>query len=105
MFCTQCGNELKEIDRFCARCGKPVGTIPGALPPPPVGAQAACSYPPPRPLRRIMSQKKIAGVCAGFADYFEMDVTLMRIIFIALVVLPPGVGAIAYLIAWVAMPK
>jgi phage shock protein C len=52
-----------------------------------------------------MAQKKIAGVCAGFADYFEMDVTLMRIIFIALLVLPPGVGAIAYLIAWVAMPK
>jgi phage shock protein PspC (stress-responsive transcriptional regulator) len=34
-----------------------------------------------------------------------MDVTLMRIIFIALLVLPPGVGLIAYIIAWIAMPK
>lgn len=52
-----------------------------------------------------MSEKKIAGVCAGFAHYFEMDVFVMRIIFIAMAVLPPAVGAIAYLIAWVAMPK
>jgi phage shock protein PspC (stress-responsive transcriptional regulator) len=52
-----------------------------------------------------MREKKIAGVCAGFADYFDMDVTLMRIIFLALLVTPPGVGLIGYLIAWVAMPK
>jgi phage shock protein C len=91
MFCTQCGNPLKEDDRFCSKCGKPV-----ALPPP-------ISL-PTRRLRRIMSQKKIAGVCAGFAEYFDMDLTLMRIIFLALLVMPPGVGGIAYIIAWVAMP-
>jgi phage shock protein PspC (stress-responsive transcriptional regulator) len=52
-----------------------------------------------------MGQKKIAGVCAGFAEYFEMDVTLMRILFIVLVVTPPGVGLLAYLVAWIAMPR
>ena len=33
-----------------------------------------------------------AGVCAGFAEYFEMDVTLMRIIFLALLVMHGGHG-------------
>ncbi len=52
-----------------------------------------------------MSEKKIAGVCAGFAAYFDMDVTLMRIIFLVLLVTPPGVGLIGYIIAWIAMPR
>jgi phage shock protein C len=60
---------------------------------------------PPRRLRRIASQKKIAGVCAGFAEYFETDVSLMRIIWIALVLLPPGIGLIAYIVAWIVLPK
>jgi len=103
MFCTQCGAQLKENDRFCANCGKatdaPASAGYAAPPPPPTQVV------PYRPLRRIMSQKKIAGVCAGFAEYFEMDVTLMRILFIVLVVTPPGVGLLAYLVAWIAMPR
>ena len=105
MFCTQCGNQLAEADRFCPRCGKPNGVPPGdpaAVPPPPVYVAPVTPY---RPLRRKMRDKKIAGVCAGFAEYFDMDVTLMRIIFLVLLVTPPGVGLIGYLIAWVAMPR
>lgn len=52
-----------------------------------------------------MSQKKIAGICAGFAEYFGMDITLMRIIWVALLVLPPSIGGIAYIVGWLAMPK
>jgi phage shock protein C len=101
MFCTQCGEPLKETDRFCAKCGKATDA-PAAGYPPPFPPQAPVPY---RPLRRIMRDKKIAGVCAGFAEYFEMDVTLMRIIFLVLLVTPPGVGLIGYLIAWIAMPR
>jgi phage shock protein C len=98
MFCTQCGAQLGETDRFCAKCGKAYDSAPsGTLPPPP--------HVPYRPLRRVMAEKKIAGVCAGFAYYFDMDVTLMRIIFLVLLVTPPGVGLIGYLIAWIAMPR
>jgi phage shock protein C len=89
MFCTQCGRPLQESDRFCPQCAQRVGEPPR----------------PRRVLRRILSRKKIAGVCAGFADYFEIDVTLMRIIFAAMAILPPGIGAIAYVIAWIAIPK
>lgn len=56
-------------------------------------------------LRRITSQKKIAGVCAGFAEYFDTDVTLMRVIWVALLLLPPNLGLIGYIIAWAVMPK
>jgi phage shock protein C len=106
MFCTQCGNQISEADRFCSKCGKANGVPPGtpgsqAPPPPPFAAPIV----PYRPLRRVMRDKKIAGVCAGFAEYFDMDVTLMRIIFLVLLVTPPGVGLIGYLIAWVAMPR
>ena len=59
---------------------------------------------PRKRLRRIKSQKKIAGVCAGFAEYFDMDVTMMRVIWVALLVLPPSIGLIAYIVAWVVLP-
>ncbi len=99
MFCTQCGTRLDDSARFCTACGKPVGVSP-APPPPPPGAPGSGKR-----LRRIISQKKIAGVCAGFAEYFDTDVSLMRIIWIALLLLPPSIGLIAYIIAWVVLPK
>jgi len=52
-----------------------------------------------------MRDKKIAGVCAGFAHYFSVDVTLMRIIWLVLIFVPPSIGVIAYLLAWLVMPK
>ena len=52
-----------------------------------------------------MSEKKIAGVCAGFAEYFDMDVTLVRLIWVGLVLLPPAPGLIIYFVAWIILPK
>jgi phage shock protein C len=51
-----------------------------------------------------MQNKKIAGVCAGFARYLDIDVTLVRIILLVLA-FGAGVGFIAYLVAWIVMPK
>ncbi len=45
----------------------------------------------------------IAGVCAGMADYFGFDKTLMRVIYL-LLVLFGGVGILAYIILWILMP-
>jgi phage shock protein C len=60
---------------------------------------------PPRRLRRVIADKKIAGVCAGFAEYFDMDVTLVRLIWVGLLLLPPSPGLIIYIVAWIILPK
>jgi phage shock protein C len=93
MYCTQCGFKLEGTDLFCAQCGK------AAKPDSPPRAQ-----PNPKRLVRPMNDKKIGGVCAGVARYFGVDVTLVRILWL-LVAVFAGVGFIAYLIAWIAMPK
>jgi phage shock protein C len=96
MFCTQCGEKLAETARFCTACGKPTAAAVSA---------ATVSAAPPKRLRRILAGKKIAGVCAGFAEYFDADITLMRIIWVALLLLPPHIGLFAYIVAWAVLPK
>jgi phage shock protein C len=55
-------------------------------------------------LYRSQTDKKIAGVCGGLAEYFDIDATVVRIIFIILL-LPGGFpGLIPYLILWVLVP-
>jgi phage shock protein PspC (stress-responsive transcriptional regulator) len=56
------------------------------------------------PLQRDVEQKKIAGVCAGFADYFDVDVTLVRAITAALILLGPAV-VVLYAILWWALDE
>jgi phage shock protein C len=51
-----------------------------------------------------MEDKKIAGVCAGFARYFDIDVVLVRVLWLVVAV-STGVGFIAYIVAWIVMPK
>jgi phage shock protein PspC (stress-responsive transcriptional regulator) len=46
----------------------------------------------------------VAGVCAGLADYFGMDVTLVRVIVAVIAVITGGVGILAYLAAWAIIP-
>lgn len=55
-------------------------------------------------LTRDAKNKKIAGVCAGIANYFDLDPTLVRVIWILLVCVA-GTGVLAYLIAWAVMPE
>ena len=47
--------------------------------------------------------KKIAGVCAGLADYFNMDPTVLRIIFL-ITLIYGGLGFWAYIIVWALTP-
>jgi phage shock protein C len=99
MFCTQCGAQLADSARFCTSCGKPAGKSSTRAESSGFAAAA------PKKLRRIVSRKKIAGVCAGFAEYFDTDITLMRVIWVALLLLPPQLGLIAYIVCWVVLPK
>ena len=93
MFCTRCGIELKGNDQFCSACGNPT---PNARPA--TGAAAA------RPLMLDKKNKKIAGVCAGFARYLDTDVTLVRVLWLV-AFLGFGVGLLGYIIAWIVMPS
>jgi phage shock protein PspC (stress-responsive transcriptional regulator) len=55
---------------------------------------------------RLPSEEKIAGVCAGMADYLEVDVTLVRAVWLALSIVPGAIigGVLAYALAWAIMP-
>jgi phage shock protein C len=56
-------------------------------------------------LRRPKNGKKIAGVCMAFADFFNVDVVVVRLIFVFLA-LPGGLpGIIPYLICWIVIPS
>jgi len=56
-------------------------------------------------LYRSRSQKMIAGVCGGIAEYFNIDVTLIRLIW-ALVSIPSfGTGILVYIIASIIIPE
>lgn len=91
MYCTKCGVQLRDEDRFCSQCGRRTG----------VGGVAQYA---PRRLMLDKRNKKIAGVCAGFARYMDMDVTLVRVLWLAIAIMT-GVGFLAYLAAWIIMPS
>jgi phage shock protein C len=57
--------------------------------------------------RRLYRSRKgqvVAGVCAGLAEYFKVDATLVRLAFAVLTVFG-GLGALLYLIAWIILPE
>ena len=57
-------------------------------------------------LARSETDKQLAGVCGGLADYFGVDATIVRLAAVILAIYPGAVigGVIAYLIAWFIMP-
>src|SRR5437667_11661494 len=59
-----------------------------------------------RRLVRLPAHGKLGGVCAGLAEYFDADVTLVRLAWVILSIVPGGFvgGLIAYLAAWIVMP-
>jgi phage shock protein C len=55
-------------------------------------------------LARPRNGRMLAGVCAAFAGYFGLDVTLVRVIWAVVSVITGGAGVLAYLVAWVIIP-
>ncbi len=49
------------------------------------------------------TDKKIAGVCGGVAEYLAVDPTIIRLLWALLAL--SGVGIVAYLVAWIIMPS
>ncbi len=90
MFCTKCSFELRDADRFCSRCGNRTAANPPVR-----------TY---QPLLLDRRNRKIAGVCAGFARYFDVDVVFVRVLTLVLA-LCTGVGFLAYIAAWIVIPS
>ena len=57
-----------------------------------------------RKLTRSTSERRIAGVCGGIAKYLNVDVTVVRILFL-IALLCGSLGFWAYLIVWIAAPE
>jgi phage shock protein C len=56
-----------------------------------------------RRFARYSADKKIAGVCAGVARYFDLDSSLVRAVWLLCVFLG-GTGLVAYIVLWIVMP-
>jgi len=95
MFCSRCGNQLETSSRFCPSCG---ATVNSAAPP------FATPFPSTGKLMRPRANRMIAGVCAAFALHYGWDLNLVRIL-TALFIVLTGVGALAYIVAWVVIPE
>jgi phage shock protein C len=87
MYCNSCGKEIANDARFCAHCGS---TVSG----------------PRRTMMRSRTNRKIAGVCAGLAQYLDLDIALVRVLTV-LVTFALGIapGVIAYIVAWIIVPQ
>jgi len=87
MYCNYCGKAIQDDANVCAYCGTRVGAVLAR-----------------KRLIRPRQGRKIAGVCAGFAEYFDIDVTLVRVVLLVSIFIGAGLGLIAYVVAWIVMP-
>ena len=87
MYCNYCGKVIQEDANLCAYCGTRVGAVTAR-----------------RRLVRPRLGRKIAGVCLGMSEYFDLDVTLVRLMWLLLAIFT-GVGFLAYIVAWIVMPE
>ena len=55
-------------------------------------------------LVRSRKGRMVAGICAGIADYYGLDVTLVRVLVAVVSVITGGTGVLAYLAAWMIIP-
>ena len=88
MYCSYCGKVIQDDANHCAYCGKRV--TPGAV--------------ARKRLVRPREGRKIAGVCLGFAQYFDLDVNLVRLVWLLASVMTV-IGVLSYPIAWIVIPE
>jgi phage shock protein C len=95
MNCCNCRRDIADYSNFCYFCG-----VRQVQPTPPGHAPWQGKR-----LMRSSTDVKVAGVCAGFAEYLDWDVTLVRLLWAILTIMPvPILGIVAYAISWIVMP-
>lgn len=95
MICHNCQKEIAAGSSFCYSCGakQPQASSSGNNPSP--------LY--TKKLMRSSTDKKIAGVCGGLAEYFDIDSTVLRLLWV-LALFFAGTGGLIYLILWIVLP-
>jgi phage shock protein PspC (stress-responsive transcriptional regulator) len=69
-----------------------------------LAGQAAPAAPAPvKKLMRSSRDKKLGGVCAGLAEYFDIDPTIVRVVWL-LAFLCAGAGGLVYIVLWIVLP-
>ena len=56
-------------------------------------------------LYRSGKERILGGVCGGIGEYLDVDPTVIRLIWVLFALLSFGIGIIAYLIAWIIVPR
>ena len=56
-------------------------------------------------LYRSTTDRRVAGVCGGLAEYFGLDSTLVRVLYFVALVLPGGIGILPYIVLWIVLPE
>ncbi len=87
MYCNNCGKANPDNARSCAYCG---AALAGGV--------------VERRLVRPREGRRIAGVCAGLAQFYGWNVTTIRILWL-LLILFAGTGGLLYFIMWIVMPN
>jgi phage shock protein C len=93
MYCSHCGTQVGAGAQFCSKCGAPMAMTGNPF------------KDGMRHVVRPLADRKIAGVCAGFAQAYGWDVTVVRLVALLLVFCGVGGGALAYVIAWIVIPN
>ena len=87
MYCNYCGKQIQDDAVVCAYCGIRVGASMARM----------------RLVRPRMG-RKVAGVCLGFSEYFDIDVTVVRLVWLITAIMT-CIGFLPYVIAWIVMPE
>jgi phage shock protein PspC (stress-responsive transcriptional regulator) len=57
------------------------------------------------PLRRTRQDRLVAGVLGGMARHFDLDPTLLRVVYVIATICTAFVGVVIYLMAWIVIPE
>ncbi len=99
--------ELADVEQILANLGKPEDFVEFDEEEESQNKKAYAESNPKGSEKRLFRDEEnatIAGVCAGIANYFNMDVVIIRIIFV-IILLFAGFGFPLYIILWIAIPK
>ena len=58
-----------------------------------------------RPLRRSVEDRQIAGVCGGLAEFFGLESTTVRVVYVFATIFTAFAGTLVYLLLWLLVPE